>query len=213
MRLLKQLIWTTALCAASIGTSSVVWASTTIYVTQSESGLPSFTDVPVGPRSQVHMYIAPPPPAPRFVPPPVVYEADTSVGRGVGADVREVVREAARRHALPEALLLAVIHVESGFNPLARSPKGAIGLMQVMPPTGARYGVFSDLMDPAKNIGVGAKYLRYLLSLFRGNIALALAAYNAGEGTVIRYGRTIPPYAETQAYVKKVLRQYALYTQ
>ena len=213
MRHLKQLVWKWVVCAMAMLVSAVSWAASTIYVTQSESGLPSYTDTPVGPRSQVHMYIAPPPPAPRFIPPPVVSEPDTSGPKQVAADLREVVRAAARRHARPEALLLAVIHVESGFNPLARSPKGALGLMQVMPPTGARYGVFSDLMDPAKNIGVGANYLRDLLAMFRGNTALALAAYNAGEGTVIRYGRTIPPYAETQAYVTKVLRQYALYTQ
>ena len=213
MRHLKQFFWQWAVGAMALSGSVGAWAASTIYVTQSESGLPSYTDVPVGPRSQVHMYIAPPPPAPRFVPPPVVYQADNSGAKDVGADLREVVRAAARRHSLPEALLLAVIHVESGFNPLARSPKGALGLMQVMPPTGARYGVFSDLMDPAKNIGVGANYLRDLLAMFRGNTALALAAYNAGEGAVIRYGRTIPPYAETQAYVTKVLRQYALYTQ
>jgi soluble lytic murein transglycosylase-like protein len=130
----------------------------------------------------------------------------------VDADILELVRAAASRYALPEALLLAVIHVESGFNPRARSPKGAIGLMQIMPPTGARYGVARDLHDPVKNIGVGANYLRDLLRMFRGNTSLALAAYNAGEGSVIRYGRTIPPFAETQAYVTKVLRQYARYT-
>jgi soluble lytic murein transglycosylase-like protein len=213
MRYLKQFFWKWAVCAMAMCGSAGAWAASTIYVTQSESGLPSYTDVPVGPRSQVHMYIAPPPPAPRFVPPPVFYKADSAGAKDVGGDLREVVRMAAQRHSLPEALLLAVIHVESGFNPLARSPKGALGLMQIMPPTGARYGVFSDLTDPVKNIGVGANYLRDLLAMFRGNTALALAAYNAGEGTVIRYGRTIPPYAETRAYVTKVLRQYALYTQ
>lgn len=193
---------------------SSVWAfgSTTIYVTQAEGVLPSYTDEPVGPRSQVHMYIAPPP-APRAVPPVAMFNAGSfSSAVPLDADILEVVRAAASRYALPEALLLAVIHVESGFNPRARSPKGAIGLMQIMPPTGARYGVGRDLHDPVKNIGVGANYLRDLLQMFRGNTSLALAAYNAGEGNVIRYGRTIPPFAETQAYVTKVLRQYALYT-
>jgi soluble lytic murein transglycosylase-like protein len=208
----KQVILSGAIGALALLNSALAFGATTIYVTQAEGGLPSYTDEPVGPRSQVHMYIAPPP-APRAEPQRVIFDAESfSSAVPVDADIREVVRAAARRHSLPEALLLAVIHVESGFNPRARSPKGAIGLMQIMPPTGARYGVARDLHDPVKNIGVGANYLRDLLEMFRGNTSLALAAYNAGEGNVIRYGRTIPPFAETQAYVTKVLRQYALYT-
>lgn len=208
----KQVILRGAAVLLSLLSSVGAFGATTIYVTQAEGVLPSYTDEPVGPRSQVHMYIAPPP-APRAVPQSAVLNAESFASTvPVDADILELVRAAASRYALPEALLLAVIHVESGFNPRARSPKGAIGLMQIMPPTGARYGVGRDLHDPVKNIGVGANYLRDLLQMFRGNTSLALAAYNAGEGSVIRYGRTIPPFAETQAYVTKVLRQYARYT-
>lgn len=189
----------------------------TIYVTPgSGGGLPSYTDEPAA-GSQVHMRIAAPVASLRGAASSpgklrhALDEAPLPPGRGSVADVRQTVRDAARRHSVPEALLLAVIHVESGFNPLARSPKGAVGLMQVMPPTGARYGVSADLTDPVKNIGVGARYLRDLLDMFKGDTELALAAYNAGEGAVMRHGRAVPPYAETQAYVGKVLRHYARY--
>lgn len=115
------------------------------------------------------------------------------------------------------ALVKAIIAVESSFEPEAVSPKGAIGLMQITPETGERYGVMADtrrsleqkLRDPAINVSVGTRYLRDLLALFADDIELALAAYNAGEQTVKRYGNVIPPFAETQAYVKRV-RQFHL---
>jgi soluble lytic murein transglycosylase-like protein len=102
------------------------------------------------------------------------------------------------------------MHVESANRPQARSPKGALGLMQIMPATGARYGVKKpqDLLDPATNIDVGTRYLRDLHQLFDGQMELVLAAYNAGEGAVKRHGNRIPPYRETQDYVRKVLRLY-----
>lgn len=117
-----------------------------------------------------------------------------------------LVQEAARTYELEPALLHAVISVESGYNPKAKSRKGASGLMQLMPDTARRYGV-ADIFDPAQNIRGGARYLRDLLRMFNNDMKLALAAYNAGENAVMRHGR-IPPYQETAAYVPKVLAFY-----
>lgn len=104
-------------------------------------------------------------------------------------------------------LLHAVVQAESGYNPNARSPAGAKGLMQLMPATAKRYGV-RDIMDPEQNLRGGAEYLQDLLKLFNNNMQLALAAYNAGEGTVLRYGKQIPPYPETQEYVRRVIANF-----
>ena len=105
------------------------------------------------------------------------------------------------------ALIHAVISVESAYNPAARSHAGAVGLMQLMPQTAKRYGV-TDRLDPAQNIKGGARYLRDLKAMFNDNLHLVLAAYNAGEEAVMKYGRKIPPYRETQNYVKKITRLY-----
>jgi soluble lytic murein transglycosylase-like protein len=125
-----------------------------------------------------------------------------------------LIASAAKAHGQDVSLLRAIIHVESGFNPSAVSPKGAIGLMQLMPATARRIGVDTSqraLFDPATNINAGARYLRMLMDMFSGRPELAIAAYNAGEGAVLRYRRRIPPYPETQGYVKKVLAQYSQY--
>lgn len=116
---------------------------------------------------------------------------------------------AAKLNNLSPALVHAVIAAESNHNPAAVSPKGAIGLMQLMPATALRYGVKAkELKQPVSNIRAGARYLADLLSMFGGDLRLALAGYNAGEGAVLRYGKRIPPYAETQAYVPRVLAFY-----
>jgi soluble lytic murein transglycosylase-like protein len=116
---------------------------------------------------------------------------------------------AARTHGLEPALLHAVISAESAYRPRAVSPKGAQGLMQVMPATAARYGVAGPALgEPATNIATGTRYLADLLRMFSGDLRLALAAYNAGEHAVIRHGRRVPPYAETEAYVPRVLKVY-----
>ncbi len=113
----------------------------------------------------------------------------------------------AQQVQLPAALLHAIVQVESAYNPKAVSPKGAVGLMQLMPATAKRYGVINRT-DPIANLKGGAHYLRDLLSLFSGDLALALAAYNAGEHAVKKYGNRIPPYRETKNYVRKVKKLY-----
>jgi soluble lytic murein transglycosylase-like protein len=134
---------------------------------------------------------------------PAIRSTRPAGSRAVREQFEPLVREYAARHALRPDLVRAVIQVESGFDPRARSPKGAMGLMQLMPDTARELGV-NDPYDPADNIRGGTKYLRQLLDRFDGDEELALAAYNAGPGAVARYGRQIPPYRETREYVKKV---------
>jgi soluble lytic murein transglycosylase-like protein len=114
------------------------------------------------------------------------------------------IRQASRTYQIDPALVKAVIHVESDFNPLAISPKGARGLMQLMPQTAARYQE-KDLFSPVTNINTGVRHLAALMKRYPNNIKLVLAAYNAGEHNVDRY-KGIPPFKETQEYVKKVLK-------
>jgi soluble lytic murein transglycosylase-like protein len=118
-----------------------------------------------------------------------------------------MIRGAAKEATIQAALVRAVIVVESGFNPRAVSKKGAIGLMQLQPATAKRYGV-KNIYDPEQNVRAGARFLRDLLTRFDSNLELALAAYNAGEDAVERYGRHVPPYRETLAYVPSVMRVY-----
>ncbi len=118
-----------------------------------------------------------------------------------------IISTAARNYKVDESLLHAVIMAESGYNPLARSPKGAMGLMQLMPGTAKRYGV-TNSQDPSQNIHGGTRYMRDLLKMFDNNLKLAVAAYNSGENAVIKYGNKIPPYNETINYVSKVLGFY-----
>lgn len=120
------------------------------------------------------------------------------------------IRAAANKHSIPYHLVHAVISVESAYNPNAVSSAGAQGLMQLMPATAIRFGV-EDPFDPRENINGGIQYLRYLVDLFKGDYKLVLAAYNAGEGAVKRYGNRIPPFRETQDYVRKVLNYYNKY--
>ena len=131
--------------------------------------------------------------------------------------VRYLLREASLAQGIDYELLQALIATESGFDTHAVSPKGAVGLMQLMPPTAQRYGVRADknspitkkLTDPQTNIRAGSRYLRDLIDLFPGQIELAVAAYNAGEGAVRRAGNKIPNYPETKNYVKTVMQLYA----
>src|ERR1051325_7137752 len=117
--------------------------------------------------------------------------------------------DSGRRNSVDPLLIYAIMHQESTFKARAMSYKGARGLMQLMPGTAARFGV-NSIWDPRQNIEGGTRYMRFLLDQFDGDVKLALAGYNAGEGAVMKYGNRIPPYSETQEYVRRISRRYEL---
>jgi soluble lytic murein transglycosylase-like protein len=171
-----------------------------LYHFRDDAGVPHFSDPPTDPRARLYLRAGARPalaPAPAGRVPPARR-----------ARLTQEVAEAARRARLDPALLHAVIAVESAYDPAAVSPKGALGLMQLMPATAARYGV-RDPFDVEQNLAAGASHLRGLIDRYAGDTALALAAYNAGSGAVQAAGGRIPPYAETRRYVPAVLRRYA----
>lgn len=190
-----------ALVGLSMGIADV---KADIFMFTDESGTPHFSDVQSDPRYRLYMH---------------------SESPGVNADApqkasfvnsrnREIftqeIKQAASFYQLDEALLYAVIAAESGYNSHSVSRKGAVGLMQLMPDTARRFKV-NNSFDPAQNIHAGAQYLSSLMSQFDNNIPLALAAYNAGENNVRKYGGHIPPFPETKAYVLKVMDFYQRY--
>src|SRR5438128_3080556 len=145
---------------------------------------------------------------------PTVWTAGPSAGslRGYTTGSSEVdgyLVQSGTKNGVDPLLLYSVMHQESSFKSHAVSPKGARGLMQLMPGTAIRYGV-TNIFDPRQNIEGGARYLRFLLDRFDGDVNLALAGYNAGEGAVEKYGWRIPPYAETQEYVRRISRRYSV---
>ena len=166
-----------------------VLAETQVYEYVNPSGVIQLTNVPSDPK----------------------FEAVQSAGRRLvsGLELERAVAREARQHRLQPALLFAVMKAESSFNPVVVSKAGAVGLMQLVPETAIRHGV-RNLYDTDENVAGGARHLRYLLDRFHGNTRLALAAYNAGERKVDRYGK-IPPYKETRHYVQKVLSYYRDY--
>jgi len=122
-----------------------------------------------------------------------------------------LITKAAKKYKVDSALIKAIIKAESNFNPRAISPVGAQGLMQIMPATASSLEI-QDSFHPENNIEGGVRYLRYLLNLFNGDLPLALAAYNAGEGVVARYNNSIPPYEETRVYIQRVLNYFNEYS-
>lgn len=195
----RQLVLYGLLCAAGVAQAE----ETRIYRSYDASGNPTFSDRPINGSSRIfavfdgtHLW-------PRSGAGPVSMPQLSARRKAL----EPLVQRIAQSHGVSAALLKAIIEVESGFNARARSPKGAIGLMQVMPATAARYGSF-DLYSPEQNMDVGTRYLRDLLRMFGGDMRLAVAAYNAGEGAVMRHGRRVPPYAETMKYVPMVMERY-----
>lgn len=140
----------------------------------------------------------------------LVASRDSQLFRADPSTYDPLIKAVSMRHGVEFALVKAIMHVESSFNPYAASHKGALGLMQVLPGTARRHGV-EDFYDPQQNIEAGVRHIKYLSEMFNHKQYLVIAAYNAGENAVRRHNG-IPPYAETQAYVRKVLsmkRQYA----
>ena len=123
--------------------------------------------------------------------------------------VDSYILDSSRRYGIDPLLIYSQMHQESTFNARALSPKGASGLMQLMPATARRFGV-TNIYDPKQNIEGGIKYMRWLLDTFNGDVVLALAGYNAGEGAVMKYGWQVPPYRETQEYVRRITSRYNL---
>jgi soluble lytic murein transglycosylase-like protein len=146
-----------------------------------------------------------------YTPSPVVSAA---VGKSLGgfstgdALIDSYIAESASRNGVDPLLIYSIMHRESSFRRMAVSPKGARGLMQLMPGTAARFGV-ANIFDPRQNIEGGTRYVRFLLDTFDGDVRLALAGYNAGEGAVMKYGG-VPPYSETQEYVRRISERYDL---
>jgi soluble lytic murein transglycosylase-like protein len=199
VRFTRQLLLTAAAFAVSAGP-----ALADIYSFKDENGVVHFTNMGALDKRYklVRREAGSTPPTPSAAGNPVYLPSQASIQRYAG-----IIESAARAHGVDSALVHAVISAESGYNAAALSKAGARGLMQLMPDTARRYGV-QNIMDPTENIHGGVKYLRDLLAMFSGNMELAVAAYNAGENAVIRYGHKIPPYAETTNYVPKVLGFY-----
>lgn len=139
----------------------------------------------------------------------VTMAMERSMGNFTTGDgkVDSYILDSAKRYNIDPLLIYAQMHQESSFKPKATSNKGASGLMQLMPATARRMGV-TDIYNPKQNIEGGIKYMRLLLDMFGGDVALALAGYNAGEGAVMKYGNQIPPYRETQEYVRRIGARY-----
>lgn len=173
-----------------------------VYSYRDENGVLNFTNIrPNNAHYKVIAAYKERKPAAR---PKAVFYNDDPHPQGLSPHLQAIVNHASRDYAVDKSLVQAVISAESDFDVNAVSPKGAAGLMQLMPETAQRYGV-RDLFDPEQNIFAGVRYLRDLLETFGQNVRLAVAAYNAGEQAVLRYGG-IPPYPETIRYVDKVMR-------
>jgi len=158
------------------------------------------------PRARRHAEVS----APALSAAPAAAAATSLDGFTTGdAQVDSLIVESARRHGVDPVLIYAIMHRESAFKKRALSHKGASGLMQLMPATARRFGV-RNIWDPRENVEAGTRYMRWLLDTFGGDVRLALAGYNAGEGAVMKYGYRVPPYSETQEYVRRITERYAL---
>lgn len=177
------------------------WAD--VYGFIDEHGIRNYTDIPTDKRARLLWRDIN---GPKGILLPMGNNYMRSFPEALAGEVESV----AIKHNLDPLLLKALISIESRANPRARSPKGAMGLTQLMPETARRYGV-RNAYDIRQNINGGARYLRDLLTMFDEDVQLALAAFNAGENAVIRYGKRIPPFAETERYVPAVLEQMSIF--
>lgn len=177
-----------------------------IFAGVDAAGNPHFTNAPAS-LNNYRVIIAEPNPTPNQA----VLTNRLVFKRGThNQALQSLIHQSAAKYDFDAALLVAIIEVESGFNPRALSNKGATGLMQVMPNTGVLYGV-SNLYNPSENLHAGIAHFKHLLNQYQGNLALALAAYNAGRTSVVKSGQRIPPYPETMLYVARVLARYEQY--
>jgi|OpeIllAssembly_1097287.scaffolds.fasta_scaffold21643_2 hypothetical protein len=201
MATLPRLAGVVALTLATLGSGTFARDRNAVFAYGEGDGAVTLTNLPQSGRTAL------------FVVALLAHDDDVITGLGAAnsrmapPDVARLVDVVAPSYGLEPALLLAVISAESGFRSKAVSPKGAQGLMQLMPATARRLGV-RDPFDPEQNVRGGARYLNQLLRLFGNDLRLALAAYNAGEDAVMRHGRSVPPYPETQQYVTRVLGRY-----
>jgi soluble lytic murein transglycosylase-like protein len=193
-----------ALCLSMVGAGTLLppLAAANIYSFKDENGITHFSNLPHLDKRYKLVYKIPESWKAR----PNAWTPNFPKSVDIGKLV-PVIDNAARTHGVDPRLVHAVIRAESGYNDRAQSNKGALGLMQLIPATAERMGV-KNPFDPVENIFGGTRYLSQLIRMFNGNIELALAGYNAGENAVIRHGNQIPPFAETQAYVPKVMAFY-----
>ncbi len=183
---------------AALGASAAVPAQADVFAWRDKDGRLVVSDRPAGPGAHTLATYAV---NGNDVIRSTRFEARPSYDR---AELHAIADQHADTQAVSPALVRAVIQAESAWNTRAVSSKGAMGLMQLMPATATEYGV-ADPFDPNQNVRAGVKYLKRLLDRYDGNAELALAAYNAGPGAVEKYGRTVPPYRETRAYVRKIV--------
>jgi soluble lytic murein transglycosylase-like protein len=202
--LFKSAILFAAVLSASVLTATSAGAHPKIYTYMDAEGVRHYTDVPDSNRYKLLVL------SPQDVTESGQHYDLTLLARATQYD--SIIEKAAVSTAVEANLLRAVIVVESGFNSRAVSKRGAVGLMQLMPATATRFGV-SNPYDPKQNVHAGARYLKFLIDRFGQDIRLALAAYNAGEEAVDRNGGQIPPFAETMAYVPRVMRIYRMLTE
>jgi soluble lytic murein transglycosylase-like protein len=212
-RRMKIVVSPLVLVGFALYASAAIAAEDSIFMRKMADGIVELSNIPGD--SNFELLLAAPPPAvsglqaSRSTTPDKYGIKSTRDNKATerAALYRELIADIAKQSDIDPRLLHAVITVESGYDAEAVSAKGAIGLMQLMPGTARRYGVRNS-HDPAQNLLGGASYLRDLLKMFNNDLGLALAAYNAGENSVIRFGNRIPPYRETTAYVPKVMGIY-----
>jgi soluble lytic murein transglycosylase-like protein len=197
----KYVILYAALLSSTALDATLAQAHSKIYTYVDADGIKHYTDVPDNNRYKLLV-----------LSPHDMTESGQYYDAGLMARATQydsIIEKAAISAAVEPNLLRAVIVVESGFNSRAVSKRGAVGLMQLMPATATRFGV-SNPYDPKQNVHAGARYLKFLIDRFGQDVRLALAAYNAGEEAVDRNGGRIPPFAETMAYVPRVLKIYRM---